>query len=104
MRLEYEEDATVLRAILEGEIDHHSAKAIREEIDTAAQKPGIRLVKLDFSGVTFMDSSGIGLIMGRYRLMQGLGGSLEVVRTPPHLEKLMRLAGISQLKVIKKES
>lgn len=100
--MELRQSQTTLTAMLEGELDHHSAKAARERIDAAVEKNHIQLLQLDFSGVSFMDSSGIGLILGRYRLMQSAGGALEVVHTPPQLEKLMRLAGLSQLDVIRK--
>lgn len=100
--MELKQSGTTLTALLDGELDHHTAKSARERIDTAVEKNGIRLLQLDFSSVSFMDSSGIGLILGRYRLMQSAGGRLEVVNTPPHLEKLMRLAGLSQLDVIRK--
>ena len=60
----------VLTVYLKGEIDHHSAKAMREEIDKAIDFNMPSLLILDFTEITFMDSSGIGLIMGRHRLMQ----------------------------------
>ncbi len=102
--MELRQSGTTLTAMLEGELDHHTAKTARERIDAAVEKNHIHLLQLDFSGVSFMDSSGIGLILGRYRLMQTAGGSLEVVNTPPQMEKLMRLAGLSQLDVIRRGS
>ena len=56
-----------------------------------------KLLILDFSGVTFMDSSGIGLVMGRYRLMQELGGELQIARIPRPLRRVMQVAGLSKL-------
>lgn len=93
-----------ITAFLGGEIDHHTAKYLREEIDDCAvrQKPE-RLV-LDFREVTFMDSSGIGLVMGRYRLMQELGGELLVTGVPSHIKKVMRLSGLDKLAVMEPES
>ena len=52
---------------------------------------------MDFSEVGFMDSSGIGLVMGRYKLMQEIGGNLVVRNPPPHIKKVMRLSGIDRL-------
>ena len=60
---------------LSGELDHHAARSLREQIDGAVDRTGAKQLRLDFEGVTFMDSSGIGLVMGRYRLMQLAGGS-----------------------------
>ena len=91
-------------AFLSGEIDHHTAKGMREEIDGCAvrQKP-LKLV-LDFREVSFMDSAGIGLVMGRYRLMQELGGELRVTGVPSHIKKVMRLSGLDKLAVMEESS
>ncbi len=84
-------------AYLQGEIDHHSAAALREEIDSCLTEGQVSLLILDFGGVTFMDSSGIGLVMGRYRQMEYAGGSLQLVNLPPHIYKVMRIAGLHRL-------
>ncbi len=101
VRLETEESC--LTAFLSGEIDHHAAKELRDEIDrhAAAQKP--QKLLLNFREVTFMDSSGIGLVMGRYRLMQELGGELRVTGVPSHIRKVMRLSGLDKLAVMEAE-
>ena len=93
-----------LTAYLSGEIDHHAAKELRETIDSraASQKP--KKLLLNFREVTFMDSSGIGLVMGRYRLMQELGGELRVTGVPSHIRKVMRLSGLDKLAVMEPES
>lgn len=92
-----------LTAYLVGEIDHHTAKSIREEIDSAAQRAVPEELILDFRDVTFMDSSGIGLVMGRYALMRDLGGTLRVANQSAHIKKVMRLAGLDKLTVIESE-
>lgn len=94
-------DGTVT-VFLEGEIDHHSAKAIREEIDNEIQTAEAKLLILDFRDVTFMDSSGIGLVMGRYRLMSMNSGRVEVINTSPQIYKVMRIAGLDRLASIEK--
>lgn len=88
-----------LVAHLSGDIDHHSAAKLREAIDRMAESVLPQLLVLDFSGVGFMDSSGIGLIMGRYKLMQSMDGKLRVERASPQLKKLMSLAGLSLLPI-----
>lgn len=90
----------ILTAYLIGEIDHHSAKEIREEIDGAAARSRPKEMILDFREVTFMDSSGIGLVMGRYAVMQELGGVLRAVNMSGHIKKVMKLAGLDRLAVI----
>ena len=60
----------VLTAALTGDIDHHTARELRLAIDEAIERDKPGLLPLDFQGVDFMDSSGIGLVMGRYKVMQ----------------------------------
>ena len=83
-----------LVASLTGEIDHHSAAPLRESIDRAYRLAGARELTLDFSGVTFMDSSGVGLILGRGRQMSGLGGRLVVQNAPDTVRRMLDLAHI----------
>lgn len=86
-----------LTALLTGEIDHHSAGRIRDEIDAAIEHHRPACLILDFGGVTFMDSSGIGLVMGRYKLMRSIGGTVRVENTPKPLRRVMRLSGLYDL-------
>lgn len=85
---------------LSGELDHHAARSLREQIDGAVDRTGAKQLRLDFEGVTFMDSSGIGLVMGRYRLMQLAGGRLSVTGTSERIQKIMRLAGLDRLHIL----
>ncbi len=85
---------------LQGEIDHHSAKKTRELIDSLIQQQKPSALQLDFSGVSFMDSSGIGLIMGRYRMMALYGGTVRVVHIPEALSKIMYLSGLGALHIL----
>lgn len=89
-----------LTAMLIGDIDHHTAREMRKEIDALVEKHHPTLLRLDFSAVQFMDSSGIGLIMGRYRLMKLIGGNVLVCNVPPHLKRLMDLSGVGSLGVL----
>ncbi len=84
---------------LSGELDHHAARQLREQIDAAVSRTEAKLLRLDFSGVGFMDSSGIGLIMGRFRMMQARGGRLLVVGASERLLRVMKLAGLQKLPV-----
>lgn len=93
-----EENRTV--AVLSGEIDHHSARGIRNEIDYAVREKQPQELILDFSDVGFMDSSGIGLVMGRCKLMQELSGKVIVRNPPSHIKKVMRLSGIDRMAAI----
>ncbi len=86
-----------LVACLSGDIDHHTASSMRTEIDRAVRSSPINRLVLDFSQVSFMDSSGIGLVMGRYKLISELGGVCEVADPPPYIAKVMKLSGIERL-------
>ena len=94
-------DSTPARmtAWIPGEVDHHAAAVIRDQVDQAVNTARPPVLRLDFSGVTFMDSSGIGLIMGRYRLVQGYGGTLEIAGASERLRRLMGMAGLDRLPV-----
>ena len=102
MPVRIEEGDCAVTAYLEGEIDHHSAREIREAIDASLELHNVSLLTLDFGDVTFMDSSGIGLVMGRYRQMKFYGGDLRVINTSPHIYKVMKIAGLDRLAVIEK--
>ncbi len=90
-------EGDVLTALLEGDIDHHTAKAMRESIDESSVKFKPKLMNIDFSKVQFMDSSGIGLIMGRYKLMLKTKGNLKVINVPARLERMVKLSGLAAL-------
>lgn len=99
VNIEYSNE--VMSAYLDGDIDHHSAKEIRETIDEGVQKKKPHLLILDFRNVSFMDSSGIGLVMGRYRLLQITRSRLEIANVSQQTKKVMKLAGLDKLAIIK---
>ncbi len=91
----------VLTAYIDGEIDHDSAAKIRTRIDGAAQSLKPKQLCLDFSNVSFMDSSGVGLVMGRYRQMKLIGGSLRVTNVSDSNYRIFALAGLEGLGVLR---
>ncbi|MBQ3073897.1 MAG: anti-sigma factor antagonist [Ruminococcus sp.] len=98
--LKIQSENQVMTAELSGELDHHRCAVIRKKIDMLTEQERPRMLRLDFSGVQFMDSSGIGLVMGRYRQMSLIGGKLMVINIPPHLKNLFRLSGLGALGVL----
>ena len=80
------------------EIDHHTAKKIREAADACIEKERPRRVILDFSPVTFMDSSGLGLILGRVTRSEAVGATVTVMGLSPKLYKLVKMSGIEKIK------
>ena len=83
-----------LYAYLAGEIDHDTAQSLRMQLDDALVSRSPRTMILDFGGVGFMDSSGVGLILGRQRCARSLGGTLRIQHAPEQLRRVLRLAGI----------
>ena len=83
-----------LYAYLSGEIDHDAAQDLRLALDDALVSRSPRTLVLDFAGVGFMDSSGVGLILGRQRRAQALGGSVRVQHAPRQLRRVLDLARI----------
>ena len=84
----------VLYAYLAGEIDHDAAQSLRIQLDDALVSRTPQTMILDFGGVGFMDSSGVGLILGRQRIARTLGTALRAQHTPSQLAKVLQLARI----------
>ncbi len=84
----------VMTAKLSGEIDHHTAGEIRRQIDERAQMVKPMVLKLDFGDVPFMDSSGIGLILGRIRLVKLWNGRVVLSNISDSISKMAKLAGV----------
>ena len=87
-------------AYLSGEIDHHNAPAVRAIIDTYILKARPKMLVIDFGAVSFMDSSGIGLVMGRFKNIADYGGKMEITGLSPHAYKVMALSGIEKIAAI----
>lgn len=87
-----------LSVILPSEIDHHVAKPIREKTDTKLFEFLPKALVLDFSSVSFMDSSGIGFILGRAEVCEELGCRIRLKGLSRTLMKLVRLSGIEKIK------
>ena len=97
MNITYETLDDQMTVKLTGEIDHHNAKLTREKIDTAIKSESPKKLILDMSAITFCDSSGLGLIMGRYKIMNENGGELYINSPTKSVEKIIRLSGLDKL-------
>ncbi len=84
----------ILIAAAYGELDHHSAGKLREEIDEAMTAFHCRHLIFDLKCVTFMDSSGIGVVFGRYKKISKKGGKLYLAGCSEYVEKILHMAGI----------
>lgn len=87
----------VLTAYVSGEIDHHSAKGIREAIDSALATYSPDTLVMDVSGITFMDSSGLGLVLGRYTRTSEAGIKFSVSGASGRIEKMFDMAGLYRI-------
>ena len=103
MAIKISSSAARMTVYLSGEIDHHNAAVIRYETDEAIQASQPKCVKIDFSGVSFMDSSGIGFVMGRYRIVDSYGGKIHVIGLSERLHSMMKLAGLERLVKLEKK-
>lgn len=95
--LSAEEDGGSCHICVTGEIDHHNAAALRRSLDEYIVRVRPRVLRLDTSGVSFMDSSGLGLIMGRLALLQKSGGELILCHPSGNVLRILRLAGMDRL-------
>jgi stage II sporulation protein AA (anti-sigma F factor antagonist) len=97
VELKFKEEDSTLIAGLNGEIDHHTAGNLREKIDEAIIVFKPKNIVLDFSLVTFMDSSGVGLVMGRYKTAILYGGKTFVKVKEGRIKKILELSGLKTL-------
>ena len=97
MQMRLETVGTTLVAKLDGEIDQSNAAEIREKIDREISLHNMKNLVLDFDKVTFMDSSGIGMLIGRVKLIKARGGKILIIRTQPQVDKIIELAGLKKI-------
>lgn len=95
MRLEYLGKTLVVK--LDGELDQSCASEIREKIDRELTLHSMNNLVMDFAKVDFMDSSGIGMLFGRYKLIKALEGKMLIIRTKPQVDKIIELSGLKKL-------
>jgi stage II sporulation protein AA (anti-sigma F factor antagonist) len=79
---------------LNGELDHHTAEEVREEIDQKIEQNNIKNIIFDFKDMKFMDSSGIGVVIGRYKKVNKLDGQAAVVNMNSHIERIFKMSGL----------
>lgn len=82
---------------LYGELDHHAAQSVRESVDRELLKSGAINAAFDFGNVTFMDSSGIGVIMGRCKITKSLGGKVIIYGASDEVKRIIKMAGIDKI-------
>lgn len=98
MEIAYNKEDKLLTMKITEEIDHHVAEKIRRRADYEIKRYIPKRVVFDFGNVSFMDSSGIGMVVGRYKLITMLGGIMQMKNVKPNLERVFSMSGI--LKII----
>ncbi|MCI9015887.1 MAG: anti-sigma F factor antagonist [Clostridia bacterium] len=98
MNTKYEEKDKQLFFEITEEIDHHTTEKIRRKMDNEIQRYMPKRIIFDFNKVTFMDSAGIGMLIGRYKMMKMLGGTSEIINVKPSIKKIFEMCGL--LKII----
>ncbi|WP_152394020.1 anti-sigma F factor antagonist [Paenibacillus guangzhouensis] len=100
LQLELEQRRQVLIVRLRGELDHHTAETVRTRMDEAIQRGRVEHLVLSLEDLTFMDSSGLGVILGRYKAIKNLGGKMVVCHVNPSVHRLFELSGLFKILAI----
>lgn len=96
MEVKFSNEDRNLKIKFIGELDHHTIGSVRGIVDETILREKPKYVIIDFGEITFMDSSGIAAVIGRYRLIKELGGHLEVINTPVSAKKIFSLSGVEK--------
>lgn len=97
MEIIYEMTGDIMVAQLFGELDHHAAEKVRGDIDEMLESYCKKHLIFDFGRVTFMDSAGIGVVLGRYKRLQAVGGMVAITECSPRIRSILNMAGIFSL-------
>ena len=97
MNLSIETKDKVLFVKLSGELDHHSAEEVRVKIDDRIERDNIKKVIMDFKEVTFMDSSGIGVVIGRLKKVKNRDGKVCITNINKRVDKVFTLSGLYKI-------
>ncbi|RDV83454.1 STAS domain-containing protein [Ammonifex thiophilus] len=92
VRFEYSEDTLLAR--LFGEIDLKVADSLRRELESALDRHSVNFLVFDLSAVSFLDSTGLGVILGRYKRVAEAGGKVAFIAPPPQVKRVLELAGV----------
>ena len=95
--MKYQVQENCLTIFLPNELDHHNAEVIRKTADYLIEEHQIKCVIFDFADTNFMDSSGIGVIMGRYKLVYLLGGEVWAINTNERMKKILTMSGVTRI-------
>jgi len=95
--LNYEKKQQTLTVRIDRDLDHSACSGMREELDALLRDSGVRRLVFDLSGAEFMDSSGVGFIIGRYKLIRRRGGSVAVIHADARMRRIFEMSGLYQI-------
>jgi len=97
MNFKYELKETTMIVEINGELDDHVAKSVREKLDFVLLRKEVKNLIVDLTGLTLMDSAGIGLLIGRYKTIKERKGQALLVLGPGNAKKVLKMSGILNL-------
>ncbi|EDS76869.1 anti-sigma F factor antagonist [Clostridium botulinum C str. Eklund] len=97
MNLAFEEREDILIVHMEGELDHHTAEEVRSRIDDRIDRTGFSRIIMDFTNVNFMDSSGIGVVIGRYKKLLLKKGKINIIGAKGAVKRVFELSGMFKI-------
>lgn len=98
MRFSLEIAGQALLATLKGELDLHTSPQFKTEVEAVlAKHPQIKHLVLDLKDISFIDSSGLGVILGRYRELEPKGGKLFFVQANPQVKRILQFSGFQKI-------
>lgn len=97
MDIKFGKEGNTLIVLIEGEIDHHTASGAKERIDNKFLMEPVKNMIIDLSKVTFMDSAGIGLILGRASRVKSVGGNTSVRKPKPAINRILKMSKIESI-------
>lgn len=97
MYLKFDRNEDKMIVYLIGELDHHSAEEVRNKIDDRIEREKTTKLIMNFSGVTFMDSSGIGVVIGRFKKLSLKNGTVSIVEVNDNVKRVFELSGMFKI-------
>lgn len=105
MIVDFRKEDKSLIFVLTEDVDQHTSEKIRRKMDNEIKRYIPRKVMFDFSNISFMDSAGIGMVLGRYKLIKMLDGNLEIINVNRSMKKIFDMSGVSRIiNIIEEES
>lgn len=97
MQVNFEINNNILIIKLNGELDHHSSEYVRDKVDDEILEKNPKNILFDMSHMNFMDSSGIGVIIGRYKFIASNGGKVGIVSMKPQIKRIYEICGLKRI-------